>query len=177
MGSMATIEEGALKMIDLFKYNWMVREEWFSKCSKLSKNELVQERQGGHSSILKTLFHIIDVECSWIQAIHGDVVSEPDYEHYKSLELIRQLSRESQEIVNKHLLKWSPTEEFKTVTVPWSADTYYYGEVIKHVIVHEIHHMGQLSIWAKDVGLDAVNVNYIGRGIMDGHKGCSKYVL
>ncbi|MEF2965894.1 DinB family protein [Paenibacillus sp. M1] len=157
-------------MIDFFKYNWMVREEWFSLCSQLSENELVQERQGGLGSILKTFFHIVDVECSWIQAINGDVVSEPNYEHYKSLELIRELSRESQDVVNKSLLNWTPKNEYKSVSVPWSSKTYYYGEVLRHVIVHEIHHIGQLSIWSNAMGLKAVNVNYIGRGFMDNDK-------
>ncbi|WP_410769432.1 DinB family protein [Fontibacillus sp. BL9] len=153
-------------MLEFFKYNWTVREDWFSLCSQLPDDILVQERQGGLGSILKTFFHIIDVECSWIQGINGDVVSEPDYEQYKSLELIRELSRESQDIVIKHLSKWTSNDEFKSVTVPWSSKTYYYGEVLRHVISHEIHHIGQLSIWSNAMGLKAVDVNYIGRGFM-----------
>lgn len=156
-------------MIEFFKYNWAIREEWFSLCSQLSENELVQERQGGLGSILKTFFHIVDVECSWIQAVNGDVVSEPNYEDYISLELIRELSRESQKVVNKHLLNWTSNDEYKCVSVPWSSETYYYGEVLRHVISHEIHHVGQLSIWSNAMGLKAVSVNYIGRGFMDGH--------
>jgi len=66
-------------MLDLFKYNWKVREDSFDQFSILSEEVLLQERQAGVGSILKTFFHIIDVECSWIQAIHDDEVSEPEF--------------------------------------------------------------------------------------------------
>lgn len=154
-------------MLDLFKYNWKIREESFDQFSKFSEDVLLQERTGGVGSILKTFFHIIDVECSWIQAIHDDEISEPDYEQYQTLDLVRELSNHSQEIVSRHLLKWTPEDEFRFVSVPWSSDSYYYGEVIRHVIAHEIHHIGQLSIWSRELGFKPVNVNYIGRGFME----------
>lgn len=28
------------------------------------------------------------------------------------------------------------------------------GEILRHLIAHEIHHMGQLSIWVRDLGLN-----------------------
>ncbi|QWH42653.1 hypothetical protein EXW53_12305 [Bacillus mycoides] len=39
------------------------------------------------------------------------------------------------------------------------------GEVLRHVIVHEIHHIGQLSIWARELNLQPVSANLIGRGL------------
>ena len=36
-----------------------------------------------------------------------------------------------------------------------------------HVIDHEIHHIGQLSIWAREMGVVPVSANLIGRGIYD----------
>ncbi|MER2155759.1 MAG: DinB family protein, partial [Solibacillus sp.] len=65
-------------MLNFFKYNWQVRDEWFDWCSQLSNEELKKERTGGVGSILYTLFHIIDVEYSWLRAIQGkeDIVVE-----------------------------------------------------------------------------------------------------
>ncbi|PER29890.1 hypothetical protein CN931_22460 [Bacillus sp. AFS054943] len=48
--------------------------------------------------------------------------------------------------------------------VSWTNKEYRYGEVLRHVIVHEIHHIGQLSIWAKELNLQPVSANLIGRG-------------
>ena len=35
------------------------------------------------------------------------------------------------------------------------ASTDSWGEVMQHVIAHEIHHMGQLSVWARELGQTA----------------------
>lgn len=40
-----------------------------------------------------------------------------------------------------------------------------WGEVMRHVIAHEIHHIGQLSIWARELGIKPVSANVIGRGL------------
>ena len=53
-------------MLKLFEYNWQVREEWFTWCEDVPEEELLNNRVGGVGSILYTLFHIIDVEYSWI---------------------------------------------------------------------------------------------------------------
>ncbi|MNP09720.1 DinB family protein [compost metagenome] len=45
-----------------------------------------------------------------------------------------------------------------------------WGEVVRHVIAHEIHHIGQLSIWAREVGKPPISANVIGRGLTN----CSK---
>ncbi|MDH6442695.1 putative damage-inducible protein DinB [Paenibacillus sp. PastF-4] len=44
----------------------MVREQWYEWCGDISEEELLATRIGGVGSILKTLFHIVDVEWSWI---------------------------------------------------------------------------------------------------------------
>jgi uncharacterized damage-inducible protein DinB len=47
-------------MIDFFRYNWQVRDEWFEWCRQLTPEQLSEQRTGGQGSILFTLFHIID---------------------------------------------------------------------------------------------------------------------
>ncbi|PLR86418.1 hypothetical protein CVD25_07745 [Bacillus canaveralius] len=32
-----------------------------------------------------------------------------------------------------------------------------YKKVIQHVITHEIHHIGQLSIWSRELGIKPVH--------------------
>ncbi len=42
----------------------------------------------------------------------------------------------------------------RTVTDTW-------GEIMRHTIAHEIHHIGQLSIWARELGRKPVSANLI----------------
>lgn len=32
-----------------------------------------------------------------------------------------------------------------------------FEKVLSHIVIHEIHHIGQLSIWARQIGLEPVN--------------------
>ena len=46
-----------------------------------------------------------------------------------------------------------------------SVETLTWGEVMRHTIVHEIHHVGQLSIWSREIGKRPVSANLIGKGL------------
>lgn len=136
----------------------------------LPHEELVRKRVGGVGSILQTLFHIIDVEYSWFQVLMGEKVSEPDFEDYMSLESIRNLSNQYHEHLAGYINNLSSDRDYEVVTASWSGEQYYYGEVLRHLIAHEIHHIGQLSVWAKEIGMQVVSSNFIGRGLMTGMK-------
>jgi len=154
-------------MKHLFLYNWTIRDEWMIALQQLPHEDLIQARPGGVGSILKTLFHIIDVEYSWLQALMGEKVLDPNYEDYMSLELVMKLSHSNRQNIKEFINRLSPERDYELVTVPWSGEQLYFGEVLRHVIVHEVHHIGQLSIWAKDVGIQVVSSNFIQRGFMD----------
>lgn len=42
-----------------------------------------------------------------------------------------------------------------------------WGEVMRHVIAHEIHHVGQLSVWAREIGKPPVSAKLIGKGLIN----------
>ncbi|HDR3887497.1 TPA: hypothetical protein QCO65_001877 [Bacillus cereus] len=67
--------------------------------------------------------------------------------------------------LDNFLRLWSGDFESKILKASWTDKTYKYGEVLRHVIAHEIHHIGQLSIWARDLNLQPVSANLIGRGL------------
>ena len=152
-------------LIKLFNYNWMVRNEWFERCKQLSNEELLRNRIGGPGSILYTLFHISDVEYSWIRGIQGQPDLQVQFESCKSLEQVKELSHSWMQETKAFLDTWSDNFEYETVIVPWTEGRYTKGEILRHVIAHEIHHMGQLSIWARELGIQPVSANVIGRGL------------
>ena len=147
----------------------MVREEWYRWCEELSEEDLLRQRTGGVGSILHTLFHIIDVEWSWIRLLQGEPDFEKRFDHYKSLDLVRKLDAEFRRDVEKFVNNWDESMENKLhydilpdgriVNDSW-------GEVIRHVIAHEIHHIGQLSVWAREEGKKPISANFIGRGLV-----------
>lgn len=151
-------------MLTLFGYNWQVRDEWFDWCEQVPFEELICSRVGGVGSILYTLFHVVDAEVSWIGALAGKPDSKPNFEDYMSVDKLRNLSSEFRAEVKPFLADWSPGLEDKAISVDWNpGDVFTYGEVARHVIAHEIHHIGQLSIWSRELGLQPVSANLIGR--------------
>ncbi|KFN04124.1 DUF664 domain-containing protein [Bacillus clarus] len=149
----------------LFRYNWQVRDEWFEWCKQLPEKELLYKRVGGVGSILQTLFHIVDVEYSWINDLQGKEDVEPKFKDYQSLQKVQELSSVYRRELEVFLKTWSEDVENKIVKVSWTNKTYKYGEVLRHVIAHEIHHIGQLSIWSRELDLKPVSANLIGRGL------------
>ena len=150
-------------MRKLFEYNWQVRDEWFQWCGQLTLDELLKERKGGVGNILYTLFHIIEVEYSWIRALQGkeDIIFQ--FGDYSTLAKVKSLSNsfrdEIKDMINTNL----EASKDKLVRVSWDEDIYKFEDILHHLITHEIHHIGQLSIWARDIGLNPVPANFIGR--------------
>lgn len=153
----------------MFLYNWVVRDDWFKWCEDIPEEELLRKRTGGVGGILHTLFHIIDVEWSWIRVLQGKPDFQENFEDYKSLEQVRMLQSTFRQEVEDFVYAWDESKENRVLYDPQSDGTVAtdtWGEVVRHIIAHEIHHMGQLSIWAREVGKQPVSANVIGRGLI-----------
>jgi uncharacterized damage-inducible protein DinB len=108
------------------------------------------------------------VEWSWIRLLQGKDDFQEDFEQYNSLEKVRKLDIKFHSEVENFVNKWDNRMEKQLFydTLPDGrilTDTW--GEIMRHVIAHEIHHIGQLSIWARELGKKPISANLIGRGL------------
>ncbi|WP_053355094.1 DinB family protein [Fictibacillus sp. FJAT-27399] len=155
-------------MKTLFRYNWQVREDWYKWCEGVPEAELLKVRTGGVGGILHTLFHIIDVEWSWIRGLQEKPDFQETFDGYQSLEKVRKLDAEFKPEVENFVLAWNDSMEERILhdTRPDGRKvTFTHGEIMRHVIAHEIHHIGQLSVWAREIGTKPVTANLIDRGL------------
>ncbi|CDN42245.1 MULTISPECIES: DinB family protein [Paenibacillus] len=152
-----------------FSYNWMVREQWYEWCGELSQEELLQERTGGVGGILKTLFHIVDVEWSWLQLLQGKPDFQENFEEYATLAKVRELDRRFRADIEGFIRGWDDSMEQRPLldTLPDGRERLLaWGEVMRHVLAHEIHHIGQLSVWSRELGRKPVSANFIEKGLI-----------
>lgn len=152
-----------------FQYNWIVREEWYRWCEELPQEELLKNRTGGVGNILKTLFHIADVEWSWIQILQGKPDFQENFEEFKSLKAVRELDSKFRKDVEGFVQNWHDSmenNEIEDKNMDGTVEILTWGEVIRHVIAHEIHHIGQISVWSREIGKRPISANYVGRGIV-----------
>ncbi|MDI4649306.1 DinB family protein [Cohnella hashimotonis] len=156
-------------MQTFFRYNWIVREQWYQWCEGVPSEELLKARTGGVGSILKTLFHIADVEYSWIQFMLGGPDFQDSFEMYGSLDQVRTLDRRLRHDVEAFVTAWDSSMETRPlydVRPDGTSEVHAWGEVMRHVIAHEIHHIGQLSVWAREIGRAPVSANLIRKGLI-----------
>jgi uncharacterized damage-inducible protein DinB len=153
----------------MFRYNWVVREDWYRWCEDVSEEELLRNRTGGVGGILHTLFHIIDVEWSWIRSMQGKSDFQESFESYRSLEKVRKLDKAFKTEVEDFVCSWDVSMENRPLYDSQSDGNVaieVWGEVMRHMIAHEIHHTGQLSIWAREVGKKPVSADLLGKGLI-----------
>lgn len=157
-------------MQTFFQYNWIVREQWYKWCEEVPEAELLKVRTGGVGGILKTLFHIADVEYSWIQFLMDKPDFQDPFEPYGSLEQVRALDRRFRPDVEAFVTAWEPSMEtrpLRDTRGDGKTEVHAWGEVMRHVIAHEIHHIGQLSVWAREIGRAPVSANLIRMGLIE----------
>lgn len=155
-------------MQKMFHYNWAVRNDWYKWCEDVKEEELLLKRTGGVGGILHTLFHIIDVEWSWVRLLQGKDDFQEDFENYKSLEKVMRLDRQFKTEVEEFVLAWNDEMESSLLKIPrsdGSVETFTWGEIMRHIIAHEIHHIGQISVWSREIGKEPVTANVIGRNL------------
>ncbi|MGE7920027.1 DinB family protein [Viridibacillus sp. NPDC093762] len=155
-------------MIKFFEYNWQVRDEWFDWCNQLTIKELLKDRRGGVGNILYTLFHIIDVEYSCIRGIESkeDVVFQ--FADNNTLEKVKSLSDNSRNEIAEFIKTNLGGLKEKLVSVSRDEDKYTFDEILQHIITREIHYIGQLSVWERELELSPVPANFIGRELTRG---------
>ena len=156
-------------MMNFFEYNWHVRDEWLEWCNQLTLEELLKDRKGGVENILYTFFHIIDVEYSWIRGIQGkdDIVFQ--FTDYPTLEKMKSLSNKLRTEIAEFLILHLENVKDDIIHVSWDKENFSVDALLHHIIIHEIHHIGQLSIWARELGHKPVPTNFIGRPLKPVH--------
>ncbi|WP_211748611.1 DinB family protein [Paenibacillus sp. Marseille-Q4541] len=158
-------------MQTFFRHNWIVREQWYEWCEDLPEEELLRPRTGGVGSILQTLFHIVDVEWSWIRVLQGKPDFQENFEEYATLQKVRELDKRFKSEVEEFVYAWNDTMETRALydeRPDGTVDIDTWGEVMRHVIAHQIHHMGQLSVWAREeeINKKPVSPNVIGKNLI-----------
>ena len=157
----------------MFRYTWQVRDEWFKWCKQVPVDELIKDRTGGVGSILRTLYHVVDIEAAWINELQSKTWLPYNFMAFNSLDKVMDLSSTSRPEIERFALSFTPDVEMKILAGIRNGTTYsyYYGEVVRHVIAHEMHHIGQLSVWARELGPTPISANLIGRGLFESSDG------
>ncbi|MBU5211710.1 DinB family protein [Heyndrickxia oleronia] len=96
--------------------------------------------------------------------MQGTSVLKKEFNSFSTLEEVSEFSQSTRMITKNFLMNWNKEQEDKLLYITrkdGSVLSFPYGKVIRHLISHEIHHIGQLSIWSRELGLKPVNSDLI----------------
>lgn len=159
-------------VMSLFEYNWNIRDKWIEWCQGLSEEDLLKDRVGGHQGILQTLFHIVDVEHRWIRGLVNEKPVKYNFEDYNTLDALIKFSNNTKENSREFLESYTTEKNnniLSGVNNKGENVSYLFIEILLHLSVHEVHHIGQLSVWARELGEDPVSANLIGLNLFKGN--------
>lgn len=150
-------------MLDLFLYNWQVREDWFKWCENLSAEDLNDERIGGMGGILKNLVHIVNCELTWINYMLQEPIIYSAKDSICDLEDVIKFSNFTKTVTENFFRDHTDFENniVKIDSKNGNTYTFTFKKIILHIISHEIHHIGQLSVWSREIGLKPVSSDLI----------------
>ncbi|MBT2681756.1 DinB family protein [Bacillus sp. ISL-35] len=146
-------------MLDLFLYNWQVRDDWFNWCKSISPEELKAERVGGMGSILKNLIHVIDCELLWLNYMLEKPNHYPEKDSITSLDDAIRFSDFTKKVTEDFISHLPNDFDGKLIHIKnnrGKVHTFSCGKILRHIITHEIHHIGQLSIWSREMDMKPV---------------------
>lgn len=151
-------------MLSLFLYNWQVREDWLNWCQTIPQEEFHKERIGGMKSIRETFIHIVDCELLWLNSIVEKTII---FDNRNTINNLCDLKVYA-DFVKSHtkcFIQQLPLEyENKIIEVTRRDGTILHftqKKILSHMITHEIHHIGQLSIWARELQLKPISSDLI----------------
>ena len=152
----------------MFLYNWQIREEWFKWCETISNEELTKKRIGGMQSIIHNLFHVIDCEQIWVNQMQGTPVIIKDINRISSLNDVKTFSNLTKPVTESFIKSHTSEAKDKILVVKsrnGTTKSFSFDKIITHIISHEIHHIGQLSVWSREIGLKPVSSDLIFRDL------------
>lgn len=89
---------------------------------------------------------------------------------YRTLDKVKSLSNTFRTEIIDFLETNVDEIKDELVSVPWDKEVLYTrDEILHHIIAHEIHHIGQLSVWARELKLSPISANFIGRKLKSVH--------
>ena len=143
---------GLEPFLRLFRYNWTMRARWFDWLQARPTELVTRQFAGGLHSFANNLTHIIGAETRWVERMRGQPATRDDFGPYQSLEAVRRLDAERRPAVRAFLAGLRPEDlprrcEFHGRTLSWQT-------VLLHAATHEVHHIGQLYVWAREAGVE-----------------------
>ena len=117
-------------------------------------------------SIIHNLYHVIDCEQIWVNQMNGTEVLVRDMNTITNLEEVIEFSEGIKQLTEGFLKDWNPKNILERTNKSGKTLVFSHEKILQHIIAHEIHHIGQLSVWAREIDKKPVSSDILFRSIV-----------
>lgn len=150
-----------MKLSELFKHWKQLHRDLLWTISQFDQADLVY-RPFQHSWMAGDIMvHIADAEDGWFRyVIKRELDDWPSYslDEYPDIESIKRLISEVHARTEAFLEELDSADLDRMVQLPWKEAETTLGWIIWHVIEHEVHHRGELSLILGSLGREGLDV-------------------
>jgi len=143
---------------EFFSHWDRVRGELIGTIEAFDESELETVTPDGRK-VGNVMLHIADAEDGWLRfCVTKELDAWPDtykLENYKDKKSIIKLLTEVHARTKDHLSKLSEADLKSSITAPWG-DDFALLWIFWHILEHEIHHRGELSLMLGQLGKEGV---------------------
>ena len=149
-----------MQLTDLFSHWDQVHNDTLAVLDKFSDNKLKHVAYDGGMTVGQIFVHIAEAEEGWFRVIATKEREEwpSDYtlENYPTKQAVRALIVEVHASTKAYLTTLTVDDLETVVESPWGQFSLRF--IIWHVIEHEIHHRGELSLILGTLGYEGLDV-------------------
>jgi uncharacterized damage-inducible protein DinB len=150
-----------MKLSEIFSHWKQVREDLLSTIDKFDDEELSFVPFESSRSAGQIMLHIGDAEDGWFRRVISQEIDEwPDFDldYYPTTESIKTKLNEIHDRTEMLLGSLELDDLDRVIQSPWSEHRFTLGWIIWHVLEHEIHHRGELSLILGMLGREGLDV-------------------
>jgi len=150
-----------MKPSDIFSHWKQVRADLLSTIDLFNEDELSYTPGTTSRTVGRTMLHIADAEDGWFRYVVTKELSEwPKQftlENYPNREAIKKVLTEVHTSTEAYLDIMEESDLTRMIESPWG-DKFHLGWIVWHVLEHEIHHRGELSMILGLLGREGLDV-------------------
>jgi len=150
-----------MSIVDLVRYNHAVRGLYLDALSGLSWAKVIEPRGLSFGSMRNVFVHLTVVEDGWLNYVIPDRYDEwvdTDFEAFKDMDSLKKCRQRVEEKTESYLAQLSAGELTKQIPIPWndfSKTTTSVETILKHVVLEDMIHYGELSACFWQMGEEA----------------------
>lgn len=163
------MEQNPQSTLDVIYENWRGHNQKLQNCiAPLTESQLSLQPAPGMWPLGQIVQHIISVRAGWFSATLQDadeamdeymLWGQRDSPERSAAELVRGLT-ETWAFIEARLLRWTPADCARTFPDEWDGQVYEVSRswVIYHVLEHDLHHGGEVSLILGMSGLQSLDL-------------------